>query len=181
MNRKLFALAAAALAVGAWRAGVERKHQQAVDAAEALYDVGRYAEAKEAFLALEMNDRAADCDEQTRRLAYEAAQALLQQENFDEAKEAFRALGDYRDAAEMITACDFVRAGTLVRDGHYGDAIRLLQELEDYPGAAELIAETNTVVFIDFSCFFHYRNFLANAAASFSCSSLMFSPHFSPL
>ena len=47
----LFLLSAAALAVGAWRAGVERKHQQAIDAAESLYEEGHYAEAKEAFLA----------------------------------------------------------------------------------------------------------------------------------
>ena len=144
----LFLLAAAALAVGAWRAGVEHKHQQAADAAEALYTEGHYAEAREAFLALEMNDRADDCDEQVRRLAYEAAEALLQQEKFAEAKEAFRALGDYRDAAAMVTACDFVRAGTLVRDGNYGDAIRLLQELGKYPGAAELIAETQEALYV---------------------------------
>lgn len=144
----LFLLAAAALAVGAWRAGVEHNHQQAVVAAEALYTEGHYAEAREAFLALEMNDRADDCDEQVRRLAYEAAEALLQQEKFAEAKEAFRALGDYRDAAAMVTACDFVRAGTLVRDGNYGDAIRLLQELGEYPGAAELIAKTQEALYV---------------------------------
>ena len=143
----LFLLSAAALAVGAWRAGVERKHQQAIDAAEALYEEGHYAEAKEAFLALEMGDRAEDCDEQTRRLAYEAAQALLAKEHFAEAKEAFRALGDYRDAAEMLTACDFVRAGTLVRDGNYADALRLLTELGDYPGAAELIDQVREMLY----------------------------------
>ena len=131
-------LVLAAVAVGGIRFWRERQYRQAVDAAEALYTAGDYAAAKEAFLSLELPDRAADCDAQTKKLALAAAEKLLSEGQFAEAKEAFLALGDFENAPERALACDYAKAEHFVESERYAEAFALLEELGEYPGAKEL-------------------------------------------
>lgn len=140
-------LVIAALIVGGIRAHQEREYQQAVDAAEALYSAGDYAAAKEAFLQLELPDRAADCDVQTQRRALAAAEELLRQGKFSEAKDAFLALGDFEDAPEQALACDYAKAENFVESERYTEAFALLEELGEYPGAAELLRDARETLY----------------------------------
>ncbi len=136
-------LVVAAVIVGGVRHREELQIQQAVDAAEALYAAGDYDAAREAFLSLEMPERAADCVTQKRKLALAAAEKLLAEGNFLDAREAFLALGDFENAAERVPACDFARAESLVENERYTEAFALLEELGEYPGARELSGQAH--------------------------------------
>lgn len=132
-------LVIAAVIVGGFRAHQEREYQQAVDAAEALYTAGDYAAAKEAFLQLELSERAADCDVMTQKRALAEAEALLQAGEYGEAREAFLKLGDFENAPERVLACDLAKAEYFAESGRYTEAFALLEELGDYQGAPELL------------------------------------------
>ena len=135
-------LVLAALITGGIRRHRERLQeaafQQAVQAAEALYAAGSYTEARDAFLALSLTDRAKDCDTQLQKRALAEAEALLQNGQYRKAREAFLALGDFENAAERLPACDYAEAQALMADGRFADAFPILEALGDYPGAEEL-------------------------------------------
>ena len=98
----------------AWQIRNERQFQAAVENAKTLYAAGEYVKAREAFIALGLEDEARACDAQLLRLKkeedYRAAEAQLQSGDFLGAKEAFLALGDYGDASLRAQQCDFRRA-----------------------------------------------------------------------
>ena len=131
----------AALGLGGLRLLQARQTRAAVSAAEELYAAGDFEKARDAFSALGLADRAADCDAQLLQLAYEAAEALLERGDALGARDAFRALGDYADAAARAVECERRRAERYRDEGRYGEAISLLESLGDDPEAAAL-AET---------------------------------------
>lgn len=129
----------------AWQIRNERQFQAAVENAKTLYMAGEYVKAREAFIALGLEDEARACDAQLLRLKHEedyrAAEAQLQSGDFLGAKEAFLALGDYGDASLRARECDFRRAEDYAKQERYTEAISLLETLPGYPGAAERIIE----------------------------------------
>lgn len=138
MGIALAALLLAACALLGTRLWQLRQHRSAVAGAEALYEAGDYAAAREAFLDLGLTERAGDCDERLLRGRYETAEALLTAGDYLEAKEEFLELGPYADAAARAVECDCRRADAYAEDGRLGEAISLAESLGDYPGAAEL-------------------------------------------
>lgn len=130
-------------AVVGWRVWNDRQYRLALETANTLYTSGRYAEAREAFLALGMEEEAAACETELARIetenAYAAAEMLLASGNYLDAKDAFLALGDYADAALRAQECDYRRAEDYARQDRLQEAISLLGTLTDYPGASELM------------------------------------------
>ena len=137
----LVLLIAAGGAFGLVRYRAEKRHREALDAAEALYAGGDYEAAEAAFSDLGLPDRAEDCAAQLLRLRYEAAEALLDSGKFPDAKAAFLALGDYADASRRAWDCDLRLAGSYADEGRYSEALALLETLGDAPESAAL-AET---------------------------------------
>ena len=138
----LAVLVLACLALFGWRAWQARRYRAALDGAETLYAAGDYAAAREAYLALGLEEKANDCGAELARLQkeadYAAAEELLRNGAFLDAKDAFLALGGYADAADRARECDYRRAESYAAEERHAEAISLLESLEDYPGAAEL-------------------------------------------
>ena len=88
------------------------KKNRAYESAQALLSAGEYAQAAEAFSALDGYKDAEDCraeaetalTEQQNVEDYTVAQKLLKNGKFDEAIAAFAALGDYSDSTAQVTA-----------------------------------------------------------------------------
>ena len=137
-------LVAGCLALYGWRVWQARQYRMAFDGAEALYAAGDYAAAREAYLALGLGERAADCEAELTRLGleadYRAAETLLNTGAYLDARDAFRALGDFADAPTRALECDCRRAESYAESGRYAEAISLMESVTDYPGAAERAA-----------------------------------------
>ena len=166
-NKKLLPVAAAAIVVLAIAAALiagNAKKNRAYESAQALLSAGEYAQAAEAFSALDGYKDAEDCraeaetalTEQQNVEDYTVAQELLKNGKFDEAIAAFEALGDYSDSAAQVTAAKQKRqeaaqeaehrsayeaAEKLLADGDYDAAIEAFTALGDYADAADRAAE----------------------------------------
>ena len=137
-------LAAVCLGFFGWRVWQARQYRLALERAEALYAAEDYAAAREAYLALGLGEKAADCEAELTRLGqeadYRAAEALLDAGAYLDARDAFLALGNYGDAAARALECDYRRAEACAADTRYGEAISLMESLGEYEDAAERIA-----------------------------------------
>ena len=166
-NKKLLPVAAAAIVVIAIAAALiagNSKKNRAYESAQALLSAGEYAQAAEAFSALDgykdsetyRAEAEASMTEQQNAEAYAAAQKLLKDGKFDEAIAAFEALGDYSDSATQVTAAKqkkqeveqeaenrsaYEAAEKLLADGDYDAAIEAFTALGDYADAADRAAE----------------------------------------
>ena len=169
-SRKLIAIAAAGIIVFASVAvsivwSVNRTN--AYEAAQALLSAGEYAQAAEAFSALDGYKDADACRieaeaaliEQQNAEEYAVAQELLKIGKFDEAIAAFAALGDYSDSAAQMTAAKqqkqeaeqevanrsaYEAAEKLLADGDYDAAIEAFTALGDYADASDRAVEAET-------------------------------------
>ena len=166
-NKKLLPVAAAAIVViaiaGALIAGNVKKNR-AYESAQAMLSAGEYAQAAEAFSALDgykdsetyRAEAEASLTEQQNAEDYTAAQKLLKDGRFDEAIAAFTALGDYSDSAAQVTAAKqqkqeaeqeaenraaYETAEKLLAVGNYDAAIEAFTALGDYADASDRTAE----------------------------------------
>ena len=140
------------------------KKNRAYESAQALLSAGEYAQAVEAFSALDgykdsetySAEAEASLTEQQNAEKYASAQKLLKDDKFDEAIAAFEALGDYSDSAAQVTATKqkkqeaaqeaehrsaYEVAEKLLADGDYDAAIEAFTALGDYADAADRAAE----------------------------------------
>lgn len=74
-------------------------------------------------------------------MRYKDAVALYEDEEFQKAKTAFEELGDYKDAEEMILACDYGRAEEYFDDEKFEKAKKAFDKLGDYEDAEERTLE----------------------------------------
>lgn len=127
----------------AWLAWQEAQVQKALQAAAAYRAAGQYAAARDAYLALGLEDEAAACEQariqKEQENAYAAAEALLEAGDRLGAKDAFLALGDFEDAPLRAMECDYRRAEDYARQERFQEAISLLETLDGYPGASALV------------------------------------------
>ena len=166
-NKKLLPVAAAAIVVLAIVAALiagNAKKNRAYESAQALLSAGEYAQAAEAFSALDGYKDAEDCraeaetalTEQQNVEDYTVAQKLLKNGKFDEAIAAFAALGDYSDSTAQVTAAKqqkqeaeqeaenraaYEVAERLLTVGNYDAAIEAFTALGDYADASDRTAE----------------------------------------
>ena len=166
-NKKLLPVAAAAIVVIAIAAALiagNVKKNRAYESAQELLSAGEYAQAIEAFSALDgykdsetyRAEAEASLTEQQNAEDYTAAQKLLKDGKFDEAIAAFAALSDYSDSAAQVIAAkqqkqeaaqeaehrsDYEAAEKLLADGDYDAAIEAFAALDDYADASDRTAE----------------------------------------
>ena len=140
------------------------KKNRAYESAQALLSAGEYAQAAEAFSALDgykdsetyRAEAETALTEQQNAEDYVSAQKLLEAGKFDEAIAAFEALGDYSDSAAQVTAAKqqkqeaeqeaanrsaYKTAEKLLAVGNYDAAIEAFTALGDYSDASARIAE----------------------------------------
>ncbi|MBQ9325930.1 MAG: tetratricopeptide repeat protein [Clostridia bacterium] len=114
----------------------ERMQEIQYRQAQALYDAGSFAEAKDAFQSLgrysDSRSRVKDCD-----LAL--AQALEASGQYAEALAAFQALKGYGDSDAHVTECQYQLACLARSAGDIDDALSAFQALGDYKDSAEQV------------------------------------------
>ena len=169
-NKKLLPVVAAAIVGIALTAALisgNAKENRAYESAQALLSAGKYAQAAEAFSALDGYKDSETCraeaeaslTEQQNAEAYASAQKLLKDGKFDEAIATFEALGDYSDSAVQVTAAKrqkqeaaqeaehrsaYEAAEKLLADGDYDAAIEAFAALGDYADASDRAVEAET-------------------------------------
>ena len=77
------------------------------------------------------------CDSQD----YSKAMSAYEAGNYSEALAVFEELGDYKDSADMINACNYGAACELQGNGEYGEAAKIFEELGDYKDSADMMEE----------------------------------------
>ena len=126
-----------------WRLWKDKQYSEALQTAMEYRDTGRYLEARDLYLSLNLSAEAAECEalrvQQEQENAYAAAESLLESGSYLDAKDAFLALGDYQDAHMRALECDYRRAEDYAQNDRLSEAISLLESLSDYPGAEELL------------------------------------------
>ncbi|MBR7073468.1 MAG: tetratricopeptide repeat protein [Oscillospiraceae bacterium] len=126
-----------------WRLWKDKQYNEALQTAIEYREAGRYWEARDLYLSLELRTEAAECEamriQQEMENAYAAAETLLDSGSFLDAKDAFLALGDFEDAAMRAQECDYRRAEKYVQNDRLSEAIALLESMSNYPGAEELL------------------------------------------
>ena len=124
-----------------WRLWKDKQYDKALHTAMEYREAGRYWEARDLYLSLDLDAEAAECEalrvQQEMQNAYAVAAALLESGSYLDAKDAFLALGDYQDAPLRAQECDYRRAVSYARQDRLQEAISLLGTLTDYPGAEE--------------------------------------------
>lgn len=132
-------LTSAALAESTDDAALQARY----DAALQLYEAGEYAEAYEAFTALEdfsdSRARAGDSRRQWKAATYKEAVSLYSQKKYAEAKPLFEALGNYEKSKSYLGTCttqvmrsDYLRAKELYSNGEYAEAKELFESLGSF-------------------------------------------------
>lgn len=110
-----------------------------------LMGLGDYAAAKTEFEKIGETEKIAECE---RQIAYlyalsrlERAEQLMMDGQLEEAKAELVILGDFENAPELLTECEYRKAQKLRDEGNYEEALRAAEKLGDYSAAAELAAE----------------------------------------
>lgn len=152
INRLWIRLAAGCLALLLFvPARAEDAAQARYDAAQALFEAGRYQEAYEAFAALEdyqdSQKRAAESQKKEKAARYKEAMALYKEERYDEAKAIFDSLGKYQKSASMASECEwrgnrlrYIEAGELFEAGDYQAALEIFEALGKFRDSAKQAA-----------------------------------------
>ena len=109
--------------------------------ADRLFAEGDYASARFFYEKAHNQSGVERCDASAMEARYLNARRLLQVGSVDEAREALLALGDYRDAENLLLACDYTEAGQLAEQGEYERAREMYLALGDYPGCAQRLEE----------------------------------------
>ena len=126
-----------------WRLWKDKQYDKALQTALEYREAGRYQEARDLYLSLNLRAEADECEalrvQQEKESAYAAAEALLDSGSYLDAKEAFLALGEFEDAALRAQECDYRRAEDYAKSDRLSEAISLLGTMNDYPGAEELM------------------------------------------
>ena len=73
---------------------------------------------------------------------YSKAEKLLEQGEYDSAIEIFEVLGDYKQAAELLSEAKYRKAKGCMSQEDYDTAIVLLEEIEGYSDSAVLLEES---------------------------------------
>lgn len=93
----------------------------------ALFDSGKYAEAIDAFKALDgykdSNDKILACEQGLTEMKYKDALALMDAGDLEAASSAFSAILDYKDSAEMIVQIEILEKKAIFEKSKEGEII----------------------------------------------------------
>ncbi len=114
--------------------------------AMALMNDGKYAEAIDAFTAL---DGYKDSETKILDCQYGEAETLMNAEKYEEAITAFTALDGYKDSKAKIQDCQYGRAEMLMDAGKYEEAITAFTALNGYKDSAKKIQTAKRALYAD--------------------------------
>lgn len=115
--------------------------QARYDEAERLFEAGAYTEARELYLRLGDEACANLCTERMNDARYEEAKRLLEAGDYSAAETILTELDPFRESAELLKDCAFLRAGDLAASGQPEKAREVYITLGNYPGVKEAQAE----------------------------------------
>lgn len=137
----LAGLAALALLITAGRA-IHRKVQEREESRR-LFAAGEYMQAKAYFEQAGDEKMAALCDAYALEQQYLNGRRSLQSGDYDKARSYLTEIADYKDAANLLLACDYVEAGDLTERGELERAREIYLDLGDYPGVVDRLRALN--------------------------------------
>ena len=111
--------------------------------ADRLFAAGDYEGARVYYERARNQSGVERCDAYAREERYLNARRRLQLGDFENARRELSELGGYRDAENLIQACDYMAAGAMAQRGEYENARDAYLALGDYPGCAQRIEELN--------------------------------------
>lgn len=120
-----------------------------------LMSQGDYASAKLEFEKIGETEKIAQCDSELKRAAayaaalerLERARAYMEEGKLEEAKAELVILGDFEDAPELVTECEYRMALKLRDEGELTEALLKAQKLGEHAGALELAAELREEIY----------------------------------
>lgn len=137
----LAGLAALALLVTAGQAVRQRVYER--QEGKRLFAVGEYSQAKAFFERTGNEKMAALCDDYALEQQYLNGRRSLQSGDYEKARALLTEIADYKDAENLLLACDYVEAGALAERGELERAKEIYLDLGDYPGVVDRIRELN--------------------------------------
>lgn len=108
-----------------------------------LFAAGNYIEAKALYRQTGNDKMAALCDEYALEQQYLNGRRSLQSGDYDKARCYLTEIADYKDAANLLLACDYVEAGDLAERGELERAREIYLDLGDYPGVVDRLRALN--------------------------------------
>ena len=108
-----------------------------------LFAAGAYPEAKAFYLQTKKKKMAALCDDYALEQQYLNGRRSLQSGDYEKARELLLEIREYKDAENLLLACDYTEAGALRAKGELEKAKEIYLDLGDYPGVVERIRELN--------------------------------------
>jgi tetratricopeptide (TPR) repeat protein len=72
---------------------------------------------------------------------YKAAIETMESGNYDEASNMFQVLGEYKDSADKIIECDYLKAVSYFSEGQYYNAYNLFETIDTYADASEYMVK----------------------------------------
>ena len=137
----LAGLAVLALLITAGQA-IHRKVQEREESRR-LFAAGEYLQAKAYFEQAGDEKMAALCDAYALEQQYLNGRRSLQSGDYDKARGYLTDISDYKDAANLLLACDYVEAGDLAEKGELERAREIYLDLGDYPGVVDRLRTLN--------------------------------------
>ena len=137
----LAGLAALALLVSAGRAIRQRGYER--EEGRRLFDAGEYMQAKACYEQAGDERMAVLCDAYALEQRYLNGRRGLQSGDYEKARDCLTGIADYKDAANLLLACDYAEAGDLAARGELERARELYLDLGEYPGAVQRLRVLN--------------------------------------
>ena len=108
-----------------------------------LFAAGNYVEAKALYLQTGNDKMAALCDDYALEQQYLNGRRSLQSGDYERARALLLEIRGYKDAENLLLACDYTEAGALRAKGELEKAKEIYLDLGDYPGVVDRIRELN--------------------------------------
>lgn len=137
----LTGIAALAVLIFAGRSAGQFLHNR--QEGDRLFAAGAYPEAKAFYLQAGNEKMAALCDDYALEQQYLNGRRSLQSGDYEKARELLLEIREYKDAENLLLACDYTEAGALRAKGELEKAKEIYLDLGDYPGVVERIRELN--------------------------------------
>ena len=112
-----------------------------------LFREGHYTEAKALYLQTGNEKMAALCDDYALEQRYLNGRRNLQSGDYERARELLLEIRTYKDAENLLLACDYTEAGALWAEGELEKAREIYLDLGDYPGAVACIRKLNEALY----------------------------------
>ena len=112
-----------------------------------LFAEGAYREAKLCYEQIGSDRLAALCEEYALEQQYLNGRRSLQSGDYDRARALLGEIADYKDAENLLLACDYAEAEELAGRGELERAKELYLDLGNYPGVSDRLRKLNTQLY----------------------------------